>query len=154
MSSSYTEQKLVVVLQIRIYALYSRSRRVLMVLLISAIVTAVSVFAILADLLANIKCTSLNPLEGMSLARFLIHHWHSLADAVVPSSAAGEATGACVVNSLPPSFRFLFTPLLAEELFLFAMACWKGVLYCRSARPLRDRLTMRLLKGSIIYFVV
>jgi len=114
-----------VVLQLRIYALFDKSRRILAVLILSMSMTAVTSFALMIDILSTID--------------------------FVASSLSGISGRFCKVRRLPRSFREFLIPLLAHELFLFCLAAWKGY-QCYRDKSSGSRITMRLLRGSLLYF--
>lgn len=152
-----THEGLAVVLQMRLYALYSLNKKVLALMVTSFIVTSTMSGIIMGRVLASITgCASLNA----SSSTFTNHHLRFVATARPFAFLRLEPLSDvvfCAPSNVSLKFFTFWIPMLANECLLCFLALVRGFQTFRSGGTLfrsGRRLVGILIRDSALYFVV
>jgi len=121
-------------MQLRIYAMYGKSRKILALLSVTFLSVFITAFTIIVNIMKHETATT-NPTFGLLPIQF------------------------CVPVGLPSYYTMFWIPLLAFELLLLVLALYKGYECSKTYKlDLLDggsgRLAMLLVRDSILYFTV
>lgn len=136
-----------VTLQLRLYAMYGKTKKILFVLLTTSTITIILLLTFIIRLTKTQSGTSRN---CVSAPRTLLN------------AVSAEYLEFSTVNSLficrsvnvPDYYRTVWVPLFVHEVFLFLLAVLKGMQSFRShgREGLMSRFVMALVKDSVLYY--
>lgn len=137
-----------VTLQLRVYAMYNRSRRMLLFLVILFVATFSAMYAISIKIMLKEKGTCFR--TSTSAETDIIILFTGLFVDV------GDDLYICTPRSLPDIYAEIWVPMLVHEAILFGLAIYKGLqsLRSRNSENPSSRLTLFLVKDSALYFVM
>ncbi|KAH8111211.1 hypothetical protein DFH11DRAFT_1513402, partial [Phellopilus nigrolimitatus] len=118
-----------VALQLRIYALYNKNRKILILLITSFSTTFIAM---------------------LTLSIKFMFHEHASFD----NFGSGQDVHMCVPIALSSYFRELWIPLLLHEALLFGLALYKGIetMVTHGEKGSMNRITIFLVRDSMMYF--
>ncbi|KAL5536449.1 hypothetical protein ACEPAF_271 [Sanghuangporus sanghuang] len=119
-----------VTLQLRLYAMYGKTRKILFVLLTTS---AITIVLLLTFIIRLIKTQSTVYIQFASVNSLFI----------------------CRSLNVPSYYRTVWVPLFVHEVFLFLLAVLKGMQSVRShgKEGMMSRFVMILVKDSILYYI-
>ena len=138
-------------MQLRLYAMYDKSRTIL-VLLTTVFLTSIgSTLGLILEVVSKEKSEFYGSSRDSS-ALFFDYHWN-LRPAFEVSSHPIPGLQICFSPSFPVYVSYFWVPTLVFEALLFILCLLKGIAYIRAYNSL-TRMGAVLFRDSILYFFV